>query len=209
MHDRRIDGETHLFGNAGALFMNAMTWWDHTTRSIWSQPWGRAITGDYKGVELFLLPSQVTTWSAWKDEHPQTRAMVNDVDRLGARRQEFSEDFVIGLLLDGHAKAYAYTDVAATGIVNDEFGGFPVLLWAADANFHAYLRQVGTQVLAFDLRDGALVDRQTGSTWDVTRGLATAGPLAGESLQPVPGSTSYDWAWFDFYPDSERYAPGS
>ena len=87
MHDRRIDGVTHTFGNAGALFMTAMTWWDHETQSIWSQPWGRAIRGTYKGVELFLLPSQVTSWASWKEEHPNTLAMINDVEKLGSRRQ--------------------------------------------------------------------------------------------------------------------------
>jgi len=31
--------------------------------------------------------------------------------------------------------------------------------------------------------------------------------LNGESLQPVPSLSSYDWAWRDFYPDSKFYAP--
>ncbi|KAA3656338.1 MAG: DUF3179 domain-containing protein [Chloroflexi bacterium] len=57
MHDRRIDGKTAVFGNAGALFQNAMTWYDHDTSSIWSQPWGRAIQGEQKGVELRLAPA--------------------------------------------------------------------------------------------------------------------------------------------------------
>ena len=53
VHDRRIDGQTHIFGNSGGLMMNAMSWRDHTTESIWSQPWGRSIDGVSKGVELF------------------------------------------------------------------------------------------------------------------------------------------------------------
>ena len=62
--------------------MNAMTWYDHKTESIWSQPWGRAIYGELKGTELTLLPLQVTTWSSWKRDHPQTLAMVNDTSRI-------------------------------------------------------------------------------------------------------------------------------
>ncbi|NKQ35812.1 MAG: DUF3179 domain-containing protein [Chloroflexi bacterium] len=119
MHDRRIDGKVNVFGNAGALFMNAMTWYDHETESIWSQPWGRAIQGDLKGAELFVLPSRVITWGDWQAEHPETLVMMNDVDRLSFR-QEFDPGFVIGLLLDGRARAYYYTNVAEKTIINDE-----------------------------------------------------------------------------------------
>jgi hypothetical protein len=206
VHDRRIDGETQVFGNAGALFMNAMTWYDRETETIWSQPWGRAIIGPQKGVELFLLPSQITTWANWKTEHPNTLAMINDADRFGAR-QSFDANFVIGLLIADDAMAFYYRDVAQQGVVNDRLGEVPVFVWAGDNNFHAYIRRVGDQELTFQLDEGTLVDAETGSTWDLTRGLATSGPLKGESLQPVPSLSSYDWAWQDFYPDTELFEP--
>ena len=206
VHDRRIDGEAHVYGNAGALFMNAMTWYDHETGSIWSQPWGRAIIGSYKGVELFLLPSQITTWGNWRSEHPNTLAMINDAGRFGAL-QGFDPDFVIGLLIAGDSKAFYYRDVAQAGVVNDQLGDIPVFVWAGDNNFHAYIRRVGDQILTFELDVDTLVDVETGSTWDLTRGLATSGPLKGENLQPVPSSSSYDWAWLDFYPETEFYEP--
>jgi hypothetical protein len=207
VHDRRIDGVPFTFGNAGALFMSAMTWFDHETESIWSQPWGRAIRGSLKGVELFLLPSQVTTWRSWKEEHPSTLAMINDVDRVGSRRQGFDPDFVIGLLLAGEAKAYYFEDAAAVGIINDQLGEFPIVVWASGDNFHAYLRQVEDRTLTFRSEGELLVDEETGSTWDVARGRAMDGPLTGHALQPVPGSTAFDWAWLDFYPDSDFYQP--
>lgn len=207
MHDRRIDGQTYTFGNAGGLFMNAMTWWDHETESVWSQPWGRAIQGKLKGVELFLLPFQLTTWSSWRAEHPDSLAMTNDVNRLG-RRQGFDPDFVIGLILDGESKAFYYQDVADRVVVNDWLAEFPVVVWTADNNFHAYLRQANDQTLTFQAEAGGkLVDVETGSTWDVTNGLATHGPLQGQGLQPVPSSSAYDWAWLDFYPESDFYEP--
>jgi hypothetical protein len=206
VHDRRIDGETHIFGNAGSLFMNAMTWYDHETKSIWSQPWGRALEGTYKGVELFLLPSQITTWSSWKKEFPHTLAMTSDVDRVGGR-QRFDPDFVIGIVLDDTAKAFYYRDVAGKTIVNDFLGDIPVSVWAANNNYHAYIRQVKEQTLIFEFRNGELIDSETGSTWDFSRGLATEGPLTGMSLQSIPSLSSYDWAWSDFYPGSDFYQP--
>ena len=143
VHDRRIDGESHIFGNAGGLFMNAMTWYDHETDSIWSQPWGRAIRGPLRGVELFLLPAQLTTWGSWVAEHPDTAAMTTGFGGgLFGRRQRFNKDFVIGLILAEQPKAYYYRDVEAAEIINDSIGDIPILVWASDNNFHAYVRQV-------------------------------------------------------------------
>lgn len=208
MHDRRIDGVAHTFGNHGALFMNAMTWWDHETESVWSQPWGRAIEGEYRGVELFLLPSELTTWADWKASHPETLAMVNDVDLLaGPRRQSFRPDYVLGLLLDDQSRAYYYEDVARAALINDTFTGLPIVVWADETSMQAYFRQVDDQTLTFEMSDGRIVDTETGSTWDAARGLAVDGPLRGTALQPVPSSSAYDWAWRDFYPDSDFYMP--
>lgn len=197
-----------MFGNAGALFMTAMTWFDHTNGSIWSQPWGRSIIGDYKNIQLQLLPSQITTWGSWKAEHPYTLAMINDVENLAPnRRQGFTENFVIGLLLNEKSIALYYRDVAQAGVINTDIDGIPVMVWAANDNFHAYVRQVGERVLTFEWEDGVLQDVETGSIWDVTRGFAIEGELAGEALQAVPGSSSFDWAWRDFYPEAIFYSP--
>lgn len=187
--------------------MNAMTWYDHETRSIWSQPWGRAIQGPLKGVELKLLPFQLTTWESWRREHPKSLAMINEVDRFLGGRQKFDPDFVIGLAIAGLSKAYYFTDVREVGVVNDQIGDIPILVWAQDENFHAYVRQVADRILTFSMLGENIVDQETGSVWDVSRGIALEGPLSGESLQPVPSLSSYDWAWEDFYPDSEFYQP--
>jgi len=203
VHDRRIDGEIHTFGNAGTLFMNAMTWYDHETSSIWSQPWGRAIDGELKGVELFLLPFQLTTWEEWKAAYPDTLVMINDLDRVGNNRQTFSYKFVIGLVLSDNAKAYYFLDVRDAGVVNDWLGEVPVMVWAGDNIYHAFIRQLDGQLLTFRWQGDVLVDEETGSTWDAIRGLAIDGPLKGGSLRAVPNLSSYDWAWRDFYPNTE------
>ena len=184
-----------------------MTWYDHRTKSIWSQPWGRAIQGELKGVELFLLPSQIATWESWVGAHPETLVMTNGTETLRFMRERFDPEFVIGLLWDGQASAYFYRDVAAVGVVNDTVGDEPVMVWAQDQRFHAYLRTLNDQVLTFEILAGDLVDEQTRSVWDPARGLALEGPLKGEALRPVPGSTAFDWAWRDFYPESDFYSP--
>jgi hypothetical protein len=206
VHDRRIDGISHTFGNAGTLFMSAMTWYDHETGSIWSQPWGRAIKGELKGVELRLLPFQLTTWASWEKDHPETLVMTNDVNRLGLRgRQGFSPDFVIALVLADQAKAYYFRDAQSTGIINDHVGDIPVVLWAGEDNWYAYIREVDNQELTFRIEGEMMSDEETGSKWDITRGLAIEGPLGGTALQAVPSLSSFDWAFVDFYPQGEFY----
>jgi len=92
-------------------------------------------------------------------------------------------------------------------VINDRVGDIPVVVWAADDNFHAYVSQIGRRTLTFRTQGEALIDEETGKTWNIRQGRAVEGPLTGQVLQPVPSSTAYDWAWRDFYPESEFYTP--
>ena len=87
VHRRELDGEEVIFGNQGALWGNAMTWWDHDTGSIWSQPLGEAILGPRKGERFELLPSTLTTWEAWQSAHPETLAWVTIWSMSGPQRR--------------------------------------------------------------------------------------------------------------------------
>ncbi len=57
----------------------------------------------------------------------------------------------------------------------------------------------------FAWRGGALVDVETGSTWDPGSGRAVDGELRGEALERVAYATAFDWAWADFYPETAVY----
>lgn len=187
--------------------MQAMTWWDHETESIWSQPWGRAIVGDLKGVNLFLLPSKISSWISWRSQHPNTLVLLDDINQMPNLRQKFDPDFVIGVTLADDAKAYRFEDVAEQGVINDTLGTVPVLIWASGDTFHTYIRDIGGQTLTFYEENGRLQDHQTNSTWNIVRGLATEGPLQGQALQALPSLTAYLNHWFDFYPDSVLWEP--
>ena len=203
MHDRRIDGEAVVFGNAGGLFMSAMTWFDHKSRSIWSQPWGRALLGPMRNVELRLLPSQISSWAAWKTEHPRSLVLVNDIENIIRDDTTFPPNLVVGIELEHERSAFYLADVIDAGVINATLAEQPVVLWAMEGNYRTYLRQVEDQSLTFELDGDTITDVETGSTWDLQRGLARSGPLAGQALQQIPSSTAYDWAWRDFFPDSE------
>jgi len=185
--------------------MNAMTWWDHQTESIWSQPWGRAIAGPLKGTELTLLPSQLVPWKTWREMHPDTLALK--VDRWFHGGATPHDRFVVGVTLGEWATAFPYELAAETGILNDHVGPYPVIVHvnAQSRAIHVYLRQMDDHTLTFVQGDGKVQDEETGSTWQMERGVAVEGPLKGQALRSVPYIPAFDSAWRDFYPDSEWY----
>ena len=85
---------------------------------------------------------------------------------------------------------------------------------ALDASSIAESRDVGAagvfdatldgQALTFSVRDGQIVDDQTGSAWDIL-GNAVEGPLVGERLTPVVHGNHFWFAWAVFKPDTIVY----
>ncbi len=179
MHDRTIDGKVLVFGNAGGLYKNAMTWWDHGTSSIWSQPVGEALSGPMKGSQLQPLPFQLTTWENWLSAHPNTLVMAAAEDSGGGYRQGFNEQFVIGVLVADLARGYPYQVVSSRTLVEDQLGDFPIMVWAKDEDYRVFLRVVGNQELHFVWEEGSLADLETGSLWNPQLGIAKEGEYKG------------------------------
>ena len=208
MYDRRIDGEAVVFGNQGGLFMNAMTWWDHPTESVWSQVLGQAIAGPLKGETLSLIPASIVPWGTWKVEHPHT-LVLNTADLGFAGREIPSDQWVIGVALGEDSKAYYYTDLADEGLINDTVGPHPIALYAnADTRaVQVFLRKIDerTLTLTLDASGEYLIDADTNRQWDITRGLPKGGKFGETGLLLVPYISAFDWAWLDFHPESEFY----
>ena len=82
--NRKIGGETREFGVSGLLWNSNVLLYDRrddpARESLWSQVWMRAVTGPAarQGLKLPLLPSQMTTWKAWRDEHPDTTVLSSN-----------------------------------------------------------------------------------------------------------------------------------
>lgn len=185
-----------------------MTWWDHETDSVWTQPWGRALTGPLKGTTLKLLPFSLTTWDTWRQEHPDTLALVVE-NQAHFNGQRVQDGFVIGLAIGDVARAYPYEVAAEEVVIEDWLGDIPVLVHVnpQTRSIHVYLRQLGDgTLLTFTGNAEQLVDDQTGSIWTPERGLAIEGELSGQAMRELPYITSFDWAWHDFYPHTTFYS---
>ena len=204
--------------------MSAMTWWDHETESIWSQPWGSAIGGDLEGESLTLLPAEVVPWSTWLASHPDTTVLADERGENAALwypGEKPRDGFVIGLSIGESAVGYHYSPTEEALVVNDFVGELPVAVFVdpETRTIGAYIRipapglkgllpDDAPDVITFVVsEDGTITDEETGSVWDRERGAALDGPLAGAQLQQVPYVTSFDWAWGNFFPNS-RFWPG-
>ena len=201
VHRRQVDGETLVFGVHGALWGNAMTWWDHDTGSIWSQPLGEAIAGPRRGQTLDLLPMTFTTWAAWREANPDTLALDVPAGITG-----FDLDG-LWLVVDfaDEVLAVPVSDLRAEGVINTTVAGVDVALVidpADDDRWQLFARDLDGTTLTLTLDGDRLVDTATGSTWDPSRGIALDGPLAGEILDILPALTSFPGDVDTFWPDA-------
>jgi hypothetical protein len=113
---------------------------------------------------------------------------------------------------------FPFSRLEETPVVNERVGANPVVVLfkpgvvsALDAptidgsrdvgTAAAFLRRVRGRVLEFERRGNRFVDRQTGSSWDIT-GRAVAGRLRGERLRPIRHDEQFWFALAAFVPEA-------
>ena len=135
VHRRPVNatGTAVVFGNQGALYQGAMTWYDHDTGSIWSQPLGMAVSGPKAGAALPLLPSQLTTWTQWRAAHPDTLALVVTEPAPPFRGRRPGPEHVVGVVVGDSAVAWPYERAASGEAIHATIGEAAVTLWLDDA----------------------------------------------------------------------------
>ncbi|GMQ84858.1 MAG: hypothetical protein BMS9Abin07_0423 [Acidimicrobiia bacterium] len=206
VHRRQIDGEDIVFGNQGALFGNAMTWWDHDTGSVWSQPIGEAILGPRKGERIELLASNMTQWGAWQEEHPQTLALdaPGGFDRFSLDQMALVVDF------DTDVVAYSVPLLRDVGVVNDVVAGLEVAVLidpSDDTRWTVFSRRLDNTVVELSIVDGEVVDVVSGTRFDPIRGIGRGGELDGEILGLLPAFTAFPKDVPTFWPQARFWQP--
>jgi hypothetical protein len=210
VYAREVKGRTVTLFVSGKLWKRSLVMQDKETGTLWSHILGKGIEGTLRGVELPAIPSEITTWAAWRDAHPDTTvlALSRTTRRLDHRyHMRRPEAFVYGWMVGG---AFCHVPVAALAkhpLLQTVSGGLPLLVVynPESTSVRLFLRRVEDRALEFEpLDDGRMRDTQTGSVWERMSGRAVAGPLKGERLPPQVGLLSFARAWESFHPDSEE-----
>lgn len=204
VHRREQNGEVLVFGNQGALWGNAMTWFDHDTGSVWSQPLGEAIVGERKGQTLDLMASELTSWETWRQDHPFTVAL----DAPGSQSLFDLDALSIVVDFTEEVGVYSVAILNAWGPANDVVAGVPIAVVIdphQNDRWRVFHRRVGNSLLTLSISDGVLVDTETGTSWDPATGRALDGPLHGEVLGRLPGFTSQESDAFTFWPEAKYW----
>ncbi len=97
---------------------------------------------------------------------------------------------------------YPYPLLLRRPVVDDTLAGVPLAVFWSDSVLVAgvFSRRLDGHVLRFRWEGRAIRDTATGSRWSATTGIAAAGKLAGKSLEPLPFTFPYWFAWHDFHP---------
>jgi hypothetical protein len=165
---------------------------------------------------------------------PYGRNPYRGYDRVGDQPFLFNDpvdprlpamERVISVSINRAHRVYPFSALAGEPVINDEMGGEPIavlsregMLSALDAELiresreiasaAAYSRKLDGQVLQFERREKRILDRETGSEWNIF-GRAVAGPLKGKNLKPVDGGVHFAFVWLAFKPGSEIYGNSS
>ncbi len=190
---------------------------DRRTGSWWRQANGQAVIGKLKGTTMPELPTVQVSLQQWVKLHPQTLVMQADP----AFTDEYAKDYayergtkrggltgtdtaswqdkswVIGIALNGAAKAYDWKRLRRERVINDSVGGVPVLLALGpdSISFFAFRRpDASTQ---FTLRGDSLLTT-AGS-------YALNGRGAAGSLSAINASQEFWHSWRTFQPGTTKY----
>lgn len=154
--DGRVGGRPRSFGVSGLLYNSDVLMYDRESESLWSQIAMKAVSGPDVGKKLTWLPSEHMTWKAWREKHPGSQVLSPDTGHQRdyaanayasyfaseqtmfpvphTRRELPNKEWVLGVLIDGEAKAFPVDKLANGQVVKDQVGGKELsILWDAAA----------------------------------------------------------------------------
>jgi hypothetical protein len=116
---------------------------------------------------------------------------------------------VVALQRHGRSKVYPDLLLLRRTVVDDTLAGVPFTVFWSDTDYapRVFSRRLDGHVLHFRRDAATIQDTLTGSRWSASTGRAVAGKLAGRSLQPLPFSYPYWFAWRSFHPRTEIARP--
>jgi hypothetical protein len=208
---------------------------DEQTGSWWQQASGEAIHGPLEGRRLTAVVHDEVTFGVWKAERPGGRVLKPETWRTDdyasanwERRMKkvrtvtprvkgdplAPRTVVVGVTLNGRAKAYPFPLLREESPVLDTLGGVPIVLVVGEdqKSIRVFERTIDGKKIELLARADAtplrLVDAETGSEWDFS-GSALTGPLAGRTLTKVKSLKEYWFDWKIYQPATAVFERGA
>lgn len=147
--DPVVQGERIEFGTSGKLWNSNLVMYDRKTESLWSQVLGEAIVGSETGTRLAIIPSDIMRYGNFKMLYPRGEVLSR---KTGSVRPYGTDpygdyyttpgtffpltktdnrlpdkEFVLGIVVNGKAKAYSESAVKKAGEIEDAFEGKTVV----------------------------------------------------------------------------------
>jgi hypothetical protein len=223
LYDTSVEGQNEPFvlGSSGLLYRSNKLMYDQQTKSLWNQFTGEPVTGElaHSGIRLKTLPVAITTWQDWRAANPGTRVLAletghrRDYSSGNVYRDYFAspdlmfpalvragqtprqKDYVFGMRGTGVSRAWPLTAFTDMPVINDQFGGDPVVLVGDPKARTVRAYMSGEQAFSEDpagLTDGTTV-------WQVTEAALVAPD--GRTLDRLPGHIAYWFAWDGYLGD--------
>ena len=191
------------------------------------------------GIKLELLPVVVTSWAEWLTAHPDTTVLdvqtgVYPAERYFAERDERSiyygyreqpdtmfpvwqrsdllhtKALILGITVNGEAKAYSLVRLVKEPVVNDSLGGksLVVITVGRARSARVYERLHHSFSLAEpDKGEPAevfLIDGQ-GRRWRMEEAALVLENDVEQRLARLPSHVAYWFGWYAFYPTTDVY----
>lgn len=207
MYASQVGEQQLTFFVSGKLWGGSLIMGDKETGGEWSHILGQCMEGKLKGERLTILPASITTWSAWVEQHPSTTATMLKPTALEFNKHYLgqAERFCLGLVHKGEARAWRFDRLQQRAApINDSLADLNLVIHfdVENQSAVAWDRAVDGQKLTFEKAETGIVDKETGSTWDLLKGLATDGKLEGKRLEATSAIASFSNAWKRFHPEA-------
>ena len=166
---RNIEGKQYTFGVSGLLYQSDVLMYDRETESLWSQLAMKAVSGTQVGKQLDWLNSEHLDWKTWQQKYPRGEVLSIDTGYqrnykaeayasyfasdetmfpvTHSRKELAKKEWVIGVIINGQAKAYPIKVFADDKRIKDNISGEKITIsYNADQHFPKIINKKGEDV---------------------------------------------------------------
>ena len=186
------------------------------------------------GIRLSIFPVVVTRWQEWVAAHPDTTVLDSETGVYAAesyapeshpgsiyfgyrnrpdtmfpvwRRSDLldTKSVVLGLRVEGQAKAYPLDKLADSVVVNDRLGGAPLVIVTDPETGAARAYQRGDHVFEADAAEAGdkgprLLLDQGNNKWEVTEEALLNVDDPSLRLERLPSHMAFWFGWYASFP---------